>query len=140
MSKWTKGALTAAIAVGLFGVASQAMADDTIKIAIAGPQTGPVAQYGDMEFAGGISAELEEAYCVPMGHEVNIFTSFPLDNAVYVAELRSGYTVHPTVRKWAIDLGIGIKHLFPSLPIFINYDPETKFSIKRGAQTIQERK
>ena len=29
------------------------MADDTIKIAIAGPQTGPVAQYGDMEFAGG---------------------------------------------------------------------------------------
>lgn len=25
---------------------------DTIKIAIAGPQTGPVAQYGDMEFAG----------------------------------------------------------------------------------------
>ena len=36
MSKWTKGALTAAIAVGLFGVASQAMADDTIKIAIAG--------------------------------------------------------------------------------------------------------
>ena len=53
MSKWTKGALTAAIAVGLFGVASQAMADDTIKIAIAGPQTGPVAQYGDMEFAGG---------------------------------------------------------------------------------------
>ncbi len=95
---------------------------------------------GYMEFACSLSTELEVAYCVPMGHEVNIFTSFPLDNAVYVAELRGGYTVHPTVRKWAIDLGIGIKHLFPSLPIFINYDPETKFSIKRGAQTIQERK
>ena len=52
MSKWTKGALATAIAVGLFGMASQAMAEDTIKIAIAGPQTGPVAQYGDMEFAG----------------------------------------------------------------------------------------
>ena len=39
MSKWTKGALATAIAVSLFGMASQAMAK-TIKIAIAGPQTG----------------------------------------------------------------------------------------------------
>ena len=52
MSKWTKGALATAIAVSLCAMASQAMAEETVKIAIAGPQTGPVAQYGDMEFAG----------------------------------------------------------------------------------------
>ena len=53
MSKWTKNVLATAVAVGLSAVAAQAVAADTIKIAIAGPQTGPVAQYGDMEFAGG---------------------------------------------------------------------------------------
>lgn len=83
---------------------------------------------------------LEQAYCVPMGHEVNIITSFPLDNAVYVAELRSGYTVHPTVRAWAIELGTGLKNLFPALKLFVNWDPYTKFSIKRGSQTIEEKK
>ena len=30
-----------------------ANAADTIKIGIAGPLTGPVAQYGDMQFTGG---------------------------------------------------------------------------------------
>ncbi|MEZ7862080.1 MAG: branched-chain amino acid ABC transporter substrate-binding protein [Aeromonadaceae bacterium] len=52
MSKWTKGTLATAVAVSLCAMASQAMAEETVKIAIAGPQTGPVAQYGDMEFAG----------------------------------------------------------------------------------------
>lgn len=53
MSNWIKGAIATAVAVSLSGMASQAMAEETIKIAITGPQTGPVAQYGDMEFAGG---------------------------------------------------------------------------------------
>lgn len=53
MSKWTKGTLaTRPWPSGLSAMASQAMAEETVKIAIAGPQTGPVAQYGDMEFAG----------------------------------------------------------------------------------------
>jgi len=41
---------TLVAAVGLSVAASQAAAD--IKIGIAGPMTGPVAQYGDMQFAG----------------------------------------------------------------------------------------
>ncbi len=41
--------LTAAVALGSASVASAA---DTIKIALAGPVTGPVAQYGDMQFVG----------------------------------------------------------------------------------------
>ncbi len=41
--------LTAAVALGS---ASAASAADTIKIALAGPVTGPVAQYGDMQFVG----------------------------------------------------------------------------------------
>ncbi|WBA82714.1 branched-chain amino acid ABC transporter substrate-binding protein [Endozoicomonas sp. GU-1] len=41
--------LTAAVALGSASIAS---AEDTIKIALAGPVTGPVAQYGDMQFIG----------------------------------------------------------------------------------------
>lgn len=88
----------------------------------------------------GLPHSLDEAYCVPMGHKVKIFTSFPIDNAVYVAELRSGKTVHPIVREWAIKLGNGIKQLFPTLPIFHDTDTENAFSIKRGGQTITEKK
>jgi branched-chain amino acid transport system substrate-binding protein len=32
--------------------ASHSFAADTIKIGIAGPKTGPLTQYGDMQFAG----------------------------------------------------------------------------------------
>ena len=39
-------------ALVLAGVASHSFAADTIKIGIAGPKTGPVAQYGDMQFSG----------------------------------------------------------------------------------------
>ena len=39
-------------AAALAGASSYALAADTIKIALAGPVTGPVAQYGDMQFIG----------------------------------------------------------------------------------------
>src|SRR5690554_607528 len=39
-------------AMALAGATSYSMAADTIKIALAGPVTGPVAQYGDMQSTG----------------------------------------------------------------------------------------
>ncbi|GAA6130757.1 branched-chain amino acid ABC transporter substrate-binding protein [Halopseudomonas sabulinigri] len=39
-------------AAALVGVSGYSLAADTIKIALAGPVTGPVAQYGDMQFIG----------------------------------------------------------------------------------------
>ena len=39
-------------AAALAGASTCAVAADTIKIALAGPVTGPVAQYGDMQFIG----------------------------------------------------------------------------------------
>ncbi|MFO7704856.1 MAG: branched-chain amino acid ABC transporter substrate-binding protein [Halopseudomonas sp.] len=48
-----KKALSQFIAIAaLAGASSFAVAADTIKIALAGPVTGPVAQYGDMQFIG----------------------------------------------------------------------------------------
>ncbi len=43
---------TLAAAVAIAGGASLVQAADTVKIALAGPVTGPVAQYGDMQFVG----------------------------------------------------------------------------------------
>ena len=56
MNKWTYKATGAAVAIALLGSISYAQAADTIRIAVAGPKTGPVAQYGDMEFNGAHAA------------------------------------------------------------------------------------
>lgn len=55
MKKTSKLIVAAAVSAALFGTGS-AMAEETIKVGIAGPVTGPVAQYGDMEFTGGLMA------------------------------------------------------------------------------------
>lgn len=53
MSKITGKLSRLFAAMALAGMASHSLAaDDTIKIAIAGPITGPVAQYGEMQFVG----------------------------------------------------------------------------------------
>lgn len=52
MMKWTKKAAVVAVSLAVLGSSSLVQAADSLKIAIAGPETGPVAQYGDMEFNG----------------------------------------------------------------------------------------
>ena len=47
-----KTLLCLAASMLLSGGIHVAQAADTIKIALAGPVTGPVAQYGDMQFTG----------------------------------------------------------------------------------------
>ncbi|AXP01754.1 MULTISPECIES: branched-chain amino acid ABC transporter substrate-binding protein [Pseudomonas] len=52
MTKATKQISKLFAAMVLAGVASHSFAADTITIGIAGPKTGPVTQYGDMQFIG----------------------------------------------------------------------------------------
>ncbi|TFY91710.1 branched-chain amino acid ABC transporter substrate-binding protein [Pseudomonas kairouanensis] len=52
MNKATKQISKLFAAMVLAGVAGHSFAADTIKIGIAGPKTGPVTQYGDMQFIG----------------------------------------------------------------------------------------
>ena len=52
MKRIQKSLLTGVIAAVALGGSSLASASDTIRIALAGPVTGPVAQYGDMQFIG----------------------------------------------------------------------------------------
>lgn len=56
MSKTTQRISTLFAAMALAGVASYSLAAEPIKIALAGPVTGPVAQYGDMQSMGALMA------------------------------------------------------------------------------------
>ncbi|MCB1920558.1 MAG: branched-chain amino acid ABC transporter substrate-binding protein [Candidatus Competibacteraceae bacterium] len=52
MNSFNRHVLSAAISAILLGLGGMAQAKDVIKIAVAGPITGPVAQYGDMQMMG----------------------------------------------------------------------------------------
>jgi branched-chain amino acid transport system substrate-binding protein len=52
MYKISKTVLAASVGMALFAAAGISQADETVKIAIVGPVTGPVAQYGDMQMIG----------------------------------------------------------------------------------------
>ena len=56
MSKTTQRISKLFAAMALAGVASYSLAAEPIKIALAGPVTGPVAQYGDMQSMGALMA------------------------------------------------------------------------------------
>ena len=52
MNTVNRSMLGAAVGAAILSLSGLAQAEDTIKIAVAGPITGPVAQYGDMQMSG----------------------------------------------------------------------------------------
>lgn len=52
IKKMNKTLAALAVSAAVAGASGLAQAADTVKIALAGPVTGPVAQYGDMQFTG----------------------------------------------------------------------------------------
>lgn len=73
-------------------------------------------------------------YAVPMGYNVKFTYICDINQALYVLELRSGKTVHQTLRKvchrWAQQLW----KLYPQLNLHVDFD-EDNFTLKRGSQT-----
>lgn len=83
--------------------------------------------------ADGCPKELLQYYCA-LGFEVPVKMTANLPSAVYIAELRSGETVHPTLRLPAQQMGKALKDIFEWLPIYI--DESKVWTAKRGAQDI----
>ena len=77
-------------------------------------------------------------YYIAMGFNVLCGCTFDLPSAVYVAELRSGQTVHPTLRVIAQEMGKYIQGLFPDMKMHCDYSPDV-WSSKRGTQTIEKK-
>lgn len=76
---------------------------------------------------------------IAMGFNVSVEMTAPLPAAVYIAELRSGKTVHPTLRPVAQEIGKVLKKLIPGIAMYTDEGPD-EFSVKRGAQDIVEKK
>ena len=76
-------------------------------------------------------------YFMPMGCLVPFTLKYSVSQAVYVAELRSGQTVHPTLRPVAQSMA---KHL-NQRGVVVNYDDRPDiWSTRRGGQDITEAK
>ncbi len=74
-------------------------------------------------------------YYIPMGYAIAVDVTYRLPAALYVAELRSGKTVHPTLRRRAHQMGLAIRETFPNLNIYLDLE-ESDWDVKRGTQDI----
>jgi hypothetical protein len=74
-------------------------------------------------------------YYIAMGFNVACELTASLPSAVYIAELRSGQTVHPTLRPIAQKMGIAMESIFPEMALHIDYSPD-EWSTKRGTHDI----
>jgi thymidylate synthase ThyX len=73
-------------------------------------------------------------YAVPMGYKVPCRMTGDLPALVYLVELRSSSTVHPTLRKVAQDMGKIIALL--GIPVYLDESDSGRFDVKRGNQDI----
>lgn len=87
--------------------------------------------------------EYDLQYFIPLGYLVSAEMVHGLAEQIYIAELRSKETVHPTVRKIAVDMGNSIKRAYPNMHLFMDFTeiPDEPCGIveKRGAQDIVEK-
>ncbi len=76
---------------------------------------------------------LEQQYFIPMGYNVSNDVRGDLPSVVYVAELRSGSTVHPTLRIVAQNIGRYLEGRGITMHLALHPD---NFELKRGTQDI----
>jgi thymidylate synthase ThyX len=74
-------------------------------------------------------------YYLPLGYSVPVTVTYKLPASVYVAELRSGITVHPTLRIRAQQMGQALQQNVPNLAMHLDLS-ESDWDLKRGNQDI----
>ncbi len=74
-------------------------------------------------------------YYIPLGFRVPCQVTYALPAALYVMELRSGKTIHPTLRRVIHRMIGSFREEFPNVPLHVDMDPDD-WSIRRGQQTI----
>jgi len=80
------------------------------------------------------TAEIKQYY-IGLGYLVACQVFAPLPAAVYIAELRSQQTVHPTLREVAKALGRAIEKYVPGIALYCDYG-DSEWSEKRGREDI----
>lgn len=92
----------------------------------------------DLPKQGVETNEISDQYLYPMGMACLTQLTYTLPQTVYVAELRSAKTVHPSLRIVAQVMGREIQQRHPALKLFIDYDADS-WTSKRGEQDIVEK-
>lgn len=80
-------------------------------------------------------SDADKQYFVAMGYTVVCYLTCSLPSAVYIAELRSSDTVHPTLRVQAQRMGDAIAQSVPGIAMHHDTSPGI-WNIKRGTQDI----
>lgn len=83
-------------------------------------------------------SEEEKQYYIPLGFNVGVKMTFGLAGAVYTSELRSGRTVHPSLRRIAHQMSQAIMQEFPFLKLYSDLSLDD-WDIRRGNQDIVEK-
>jgi hypothetical protein len=86
--------------------------------------------------AKGVTATPElNQYLYPMGAQVLVHATYSVPETAYIGELRSGKTVHPSLRPIAQKMLEMLEHDLPGLALYGDRDEES-WTAKRGEQTI----
>ncbi|GHU06953.1 UPF0159 protein [Alphaproteobacteria bacterium] len=80
----------------------------------------------------------EKQYYIAMGFDMSCRVSYGLPAAIYTLELRSGNTVHPTLRKITHQMSRSIEAKFPTVTLHADYSPDD-WDVRRGTQDIVEK-
>jgi thymidylate synthase ThyX len=80
----------------------------------------------------------DRQYFLPIGMNVACELDYDLPEMVYVAELRAGKTVHPTLRWVAHRMADALRTRHPKLALYADMSDDD-FSVRRGEQDIVER-
>jgi thymidylate synthase ThyX len=80
-------------------------------------------------------------YLTPLGFKVPIRCTYPFPAFVYLLEMRSAKTVHPTLRKLVLEMiGQFRSGLDESVPVALHVDEDVDdWTVRRGGQTITRR-
>jgi thymidylate synthase ThyX len=84
--------------------------------------------------------EVERQYYIPLGYRVAVDVYYALPALVYVLEMRSAKTVHPTLRKLILGLAEEFRAELDDRPFALHVDTDTDdWTVRRGLQTIEAR-
>ncbi len=77
----------------------------------------------------------QKQYYIAMGFNVSCSFHAPLPSAVYVTELRSGKTVHPSLRRVAHAMCNAMRAELPEVKLYCDLDPDD-WDVRRGLHDI----
>jgi thymidylate synthase ThyX len=83
-------------------------------------------------------SDFDRQYYVALGYRVPTIVNYALPALIYVIELRSSKTVHPTLRRKVLQIARAFKNNWPDIALHVDEDPDD-WDVRRGEQTITKK-